>query len=290
MHLNERDRSDLLGLVSGFGSAESLNRARLLATANPEAADYLRQMGLIADAFRPPAVLQPTETLSPEEVDRLTDEVLARVAGRAGLLRYPASRPVLWRPPALGAAAAVLLIAFCGTWVVWTTTSVDHQTPPGTLVFVPQSAAGGMPYEQGPVVVGQMVTAPANAFARVTMPNGTLVVLESLSGARINEDGRSLVLHQGAFRVCAKDPTTVRVEDLTLVLRSGVSWIMVRQSGVAAFVFEGSATLSAGGQSRELVAGEVADWNKETRKLRVTQSSIAAPSWVDDLREAAGGR
>jgi hypothetical protein len=174
--------------------------------------------------------------------------------------------------------------------VMWTTSSVDQEVPAGTLVFVPQNAAGAAPYEQGPLVLGQVVAAPADAFARVTLPNGTVVILESSGRAEIGQDGRSIDLYQGAARIAAQNPTTIRVEDLALALRPGVSWIMVSQRRVTAFMFRGSATLSATGEARELAAGQVAHWNKEMRKLSVRQSTTPIPSWVDEILEYQRGR
>lgn len=290
MHLSEQDKSDLLSLLSGLGTSDSMERARRLVDDNPVAGQYLQQMRLVADAFHPSQVGTPDTVLSPQRADELARAVLTRVAKPARSLAT--HRPVLplWRRSAVGAAAAVVFVAFCGVWVALVASRDDGPKTLGTLVQVPQGYAGANPYEDGEIVPGRVVTARSDALARLEMANGLLVVLEPAGSMLIGEDGTSFTLREGAVRISTKTTATLYVLDTKLTLRHGVGQFQVNESAVSCYVFAGSATLLTPAESRELETGQVARWNQQEQSLRIRTVPTPSPAWVTEFLENQAGQ
>ncbi len=290
MHLSEQDKSDLLSLLSGLGTSDSMERARRLVDDNPLAAQYLQQMRLVADAFHPSRAEPPDTVLSPQRADELAQTVLARVAKPARPSAAKRPLPPLWRRSAVGAAAAVVFVAFCGTWLALVASRDDGPKTLGTVVQVPQGYAGANPYEDGEIVPGRVVTTRSDALARLEMTNGFFVVLEPAGSMLIGEDGTSFTLREGAVRISTETTATLYVLDTKLTLRNGVGQFQVNESTVSCYVFAGSATLMTPAESRELEAGQVARWNQQEQSLRIRTMSTPNPPWVTEFLKNQTGQ
>jgi hypothetical protein len=286
MTLDERDKSDLLGLISGFADAGSQERARSLINTSPDAAAFFHQISFVADACRPSPAGQIEQELSPDEVDGVTVAVLARVAARASRVNR-AGRSVsgtrVLSLPAFGAIAAVFVMAVCVGWIAWTTMSAGHWRSFGSLVMVPQSAAGGIPRDYGAIRPGQVLSPDVDTDARVTLPGGTTLILRGVTSVQMGQDGSSFVYRQGTVQVGAQQALTIRVEDATLTLPRGALRVRTAASGPVVELFVGHAMVSTACESFELAAGQQARWDKSSRRFKVSPLTYPAPSWVDEL-------
>ena len=287
MTLTEKDRTELLGLVSGMGTAHSDAHARELAGSDPEAAAYVRQMQVIADAFKAPAGQRSAEHLSAQETDIIMEAVLAR-AGRGTREHKPSGWAGRLRARWVFRGMAAVLALAAG--VSWLALRPRTDGPEGTaggvdaVFFSNVRGGGGEMRRQHRFRPGDEVVTGAE-FARLALPNGATVILAKTTSVLIRGGGDSLLLNDGFMFVIARDGIGVGLDLAESNLRSGTMLVTRSPSRWSWTLYEGKATIAIGDRSWNLAGGERADWELDTQTMHTKAHMSTIPSWASQMLE-----
>jgi len=237
--LSEDARNDLAGLVSGFGTQASDQRARELAARDPVAAEYLRELQILGKALDDHAAA-PVGAMDPVVAERVCSGAYARWRQR---------RRRRWVTP-MAVAAGLLLCAF----------GLRHLATPAqpepfarvairtTGAFLGTPTADSEELEPGDRVVTRADQRAVVRFAGVTC------ALDGNSEAVFSTD--RIDLTTGFLFLQAARPIHVQAGPLTAQSTAGQSQFLVSPTMLSCSVHGGTVTLNRGGEQFVVSAGQ----------------------------------
>jgi hypothetical protein len=286
MSLTQRDETDLAGLASELGDADSDARARHLMETDAEAAEFFRQITSIQRVLKAEGESCPP-ALSAEETDALA-AVIGAKARQAGVER---SR-VLYHPWRwAGAAAAVVAIAV-GTWFQFGGPSgpvVAQAVSFRITASLNREAARNAHGTE--VRVGQAVVTAPDEYSVLKLTNGSRAAVERDSRLVIGRAARTIELQRGAMFIQAAKATEVRTDDVVISLEPprAAAVIQIVPDGVICAVHAGQARITRAGHDTQLLEGQQAGLWKDSRKgVEMAPLGSGVPEWVKDAFETAG--
>lgn len=255
MTLTDRDKADILSLLSSLGDEASNARGAHLAAANPEAAEYLRQVRAISTALQPPKELQLP--LRPEQAAVIRNNVLNR--GRTRRLGPVGERLVghLLKRRYSAIAAALLLIL--GPGLFYYLSNSRGIIAEGILIPTAAHLRAPASSSHFPVLPGAALETGAQ-LGGVLMRNGNRIAVDRDSTVHIVSKDE-IRLAAGTCFIRAVQPIRVSAGAVRFEILQGAVAARASADGISCKVFSGAVTVRVGGKTFDIWSGTSWVWD-----------------------------
>lgn len=279
MALTERQKSDILGLLSGLGDAQSDERARELIDGEKEAAEFLTETQRITDALSDPGDLGDVARLSDTEASLIVDRIQDRCeAGKsAGRERRESVLPRLRFLP-LG-IAAVLLVAL-GVGYLLSDAGGSAEEPSLEIAYYQTGMQlRGPQTRKERVEPGQPIRSERE-FCSFSLPNDVSVVLDQNTEVAVDQVTGPLRIAHGNVFVQAGGTMDILMADTRTHVEEGAILISASEQNLSWRVYRGKIVVHVAGLVHEMTAGQRATWNVELETLDTAPHDGRLPEWA----------
>lgn len=266
--LTEKDRAELIGLVSGFGNPESDSYARDLSTQDQEAAEFVDQIRTIASSLEPPSDSQVV-TLSPDEMEQLSRGAYARWRRRR-------VRRIL----APLAVAACLALAALGGYRMYRAILADQEPRfEATFSLVGAFFGGGLDQHTETFAPGQILSSGKEEVVLVHFGNSK-IILPAQSTVQLLDSGVDLKLGQMVLIGAGDQTVTFQSGPLHGQLRSGTIKLTGSEQSGDLRSYDAELQIQYRGQTHTLKPNQQASWESDGRFAVQDVPPRPIPYWV----------